>query len=164
MPHAPSSPARFSPDEVAASLLPVSQLRSRCQQKYEYSRALSELTAEQTQLVEERNYTALVNLLARKQTLVDALLQVSQTEPPLPIAWRQHRHLLSPAVRQECETWLAQAETILAHLIATEHACSTQVEQDHQQTRQQLATASQALNVHLAYEETFTGQQFDANR
>lgn len=152
-----------SAESVPRALTPQ-ELRARLQQKYEYSRTLCELAREQAVLIQAADFTGLVNLLAKKQALIDALQDVSRCSPPLEIQWKQQRDHFPSAGRQECEQWLAQAELLLDKLLTFEQECSQRVERQRDQTRLQLESISQGLNAAEAYGETPQSTHFDMQR
>ncbi len=146
------------------NLLTGPELRQRFQQKFEYSRVLLEFSEQQQTLIESGDYSELMNVLQQKQLLIEALQQVSQTDPPLAWQWKTRKEQLPPSLRQECEYWLLQSEQLLEQVMQQENNCTQQMQQQHQQTQQQLATASINLDVHDAYQDYTDQNSFDYNQ
>ncbi|MCA8983131.1 MAG: hypothetical protein R3C12_11320 [Planctomycetaceae bacterium] len=159
-------PAESLAAEQAAGngMLDAPELRRRFQRKYEYSRVLLELATQQQELIEGDDFTGLIQLLARKQTLIEALQAVSVVEPPLVTQWRLCRDRMEPGMRRECEAWLEQSEQLLEQLLEFEQQCASRLQRQRNDTQQQLAAVSGTLHVQEAYQDFPEASHFDMNR
>ncbi len=137
------------------------QFRGIFQRRHEYARLLLELSNKQQRLIEEGEYSGLIELLLRKQTVLDELQAISQTDPPLLEQWMKKRDSLSGVHRQECEQWLAQSEKILAELMDLEQRCTSQLQQKRETTESELEAIASTIHLQDAYTQPPAGSRFD---
>ena len=133
------------------------------QRRQHYAQTLVELIQEQDSLIQSGEYASLLDFLARKQALIDALLGYSQLTPSLQDRWQTARGEMPEDMRLRCEDYLSRTEADLAFLLQEEERCSNDLQQQHHQTQQQLEQVSQGLALQGAYYENETGGTLDLN-
>ncbi|MBL4883547.1 MAG: hypothetical protein JKY95_03290 [Planctomycetaceae bacterium] len=138
--------------------------RSLFQRRHEYSRLLLELSTKQQELIGQGQYNELIELLLKKQTILDALQSLSGTDPPLLEQWKENRETISVALRRECEHWLSLSEQVLAELMDLEQTCTSQLQQKRDATQSQLEAVSNTIHVQDAYSQESFDSQFDRSQ
>ena len=140
------------------------EFRSLFQRRHEYARLLLELSNKQQTLIDEGEFSDLIELLLRKQTVLDELQAISQTDPPLLEQWKEKRDSLSGTHRQQCEQWLAQSEEVLAELMDLEQRCTSQLQHKRQATQSQLEAVSSTIHLQDAYHHRPINSRFDRSQ
>lgn len=158
--HSPSLKV-FNGEESAIS---GDEFRSLFQRRHEYARFLLELSTRQQELIAQGEYSGLIDLLLRKQTALDALQGLSQTNPPLLEQWKSHRDSISITLRRECEHWLSVTEQILAQLMELEQTCTSQLQTKQNETQSQLEAVSNTIHVQDAYRQEPVNSRFDRSQ
>ena len=74
--------------------------------------------------------------------------------PELSRQWTALRDSGMPAVRNDCESLIADTESILAELLESEKEGTTQLTERRDATRRQLEAVSQGVNVNQSYADT----------
>jgi len=146
------------------SARPGEKFRSLFQRRHEYARLLLDLSTQQQELISHAQFGGLIELLLRKQTLLDALQELSQGEPPLLQQWENNRNLIPETVREECEHWLALSEQVLADLMELEQTCTSELQQKRDHTQTQLEAVSNAVHMQDAYHQDSFQSQFDRSQ
>jgi len=146
---------------MTENMLTLKELRQLLQHRHEYSRVLLTLADAQSELIDQGEYSGLIELLVQKQTVLDAFHQSSQLSPSLREQWHAVRDQLEAGPRQECERWIAETEANLERLIASEQTSTEQMQVKRDQTRDQLQLVSAGLAAQDAYTDQEQGQQVD---
>lgn len=139
------------------------QMQSIFQHRFEYSRLLTELTDEQSTFISSQDYSGLIDLLMRKQTVIEALHQYSNGDPPLQQQWRELRDSLNSQDRAKCEKLLEETEHNLAEVMQKEATSTQQMQSQRDRTRAQLELVSGGIAVQDAYHDDSHSSQFDSN-
>ena len=110
---------------------------------------LADFSARQAELAASGDDEALVDLLARK----DRVLQRLTTEGGSDVAaeWQTVRDYLDPDTRGECDRLLAECEAALAEVMALDGQSITQVSARRDQTQAQLRAAQQNERTAAGY-------------
>ena len=133
----------------------------------EYCRSLLQMSQEQLGLVENNDYTQLLELLGRKQRLLGRLHELSGTHADVWTHWSELRGTIAPELRKECECVLEESEQLLAEVLDHEKAGTTILTEHRDATQRQLETVSQGVEVHEAYRDNVvqtTHRRLDVNR
>ncbi|HCS54119.1 hypothetical protein [Rubinisphaera sp.] len=139
------------------------QMQSIFQHRFEYSRLLTELTDEQSTFISSQDYSGLIDLLMRKQTVIEALHQYSNGDPPLQQQWRELRDSLNSQDRAKCEKLLEETEQNLAEVMQKEATSTQEMQSQRDRTRAQLELVSGGIAVQDAYHDDSHSSQFDSN-
>ncbi|TWT62051.1 hypothetical protein Pan54_27900 [Rubinisphaera italica] len=148
---------------MTTKLYSADEMQSIFQHRFEYSRLLTELTDEQSTFISSEDYSGLIELLMRKQTVIEALHQYSNGEPPLQQQWCDLRDSLNSQIRSKCEQLLDATEQNLAEVMQKEAACTQQMQSQRDHTRAQLELVSGGIAVQDAYHDDDQSSQFDSN-
>ncbi len=140
------------------------EFRGLFQRRHEYARLLLELSTKQQSLIEEGEFSGLIELLLRKQTVLDELQAISQTDPPLLEQWKKMRDTISMAHRNECDQWLVRSEEILAQLMDLEQRCTSQLQHKRDATQSQLEAVSSTIHLQDAYTQPPVNSRFDRSQ
>ncbi len=139
------------------------EMQTLFQHRFEYSRLLTELTEEQSTFISSQDYSGLIELLMRKQTVIEALHQYSNGQPPLQQQWKELRDSLNSQARSECEQLLEATEQNLAVVMEKEATCTQQMQSQRDHTRAQLEVVAGGIAVQDAYHDDSNSSQFDSN-
>lgn len=121
--------------------------RDRC-------RALLELSRRQATLIARDDYTGLLDVLGRKQ-LILAELDNLKTEHATALArWRIDRDGLDDTARSDCETVLAETETLVARLVDVERSSTESLAARRDTTRDELESLAGGAAVNDAYRDS----------
>ncbi|MCG6154500.1 hypothetical protein [Rubinisphaera margarita] len=148
---------------TASALLSAEQMCQLIQRRFEYSRLLLEISVEQESLIQQGQYAELIEILLKKQTLLDALRTCSDCDPPLPRQWHSLRNQLPSEERSRCESLLEQTENALASLMDREQVCTDTLQRQKDDTQTQLQLVSGGIAVQNAYQDDDGNSQFDRN-
>ncbi len=140
------------------------EFRALFQRRHEYARMLLELSTRQQQLIETAEFSSLIELLLRKQTVLDELQAISQTDPPLLEQWKDKRDSISQTERQECDHWLSLSEQVLSELMDLEQRCTSQLQHKRDTTQTQLEAVSGTIHLQDAYSQPPVSHQFDRSQ
>lgn len=121
--------------------------------RLEYSRALLKLSLQQQDLIEQDDYTQLLDVLGQKQRLLGQLDQYTRQLPQLWEKWKADRDQLPTDQRETCETILQQSEAVLSALLQNEDTSTQSMVDRRNQTREQLKSLNQGGRVGEAYRD-----------
>jgi hypothetical protein len=122
--------------------------------RLEYSKALLKLSLRQQELIQEEDYTSLLDVLGQKQRLLGQLDQYTSQLPRLWEKWQADRAQLPGELRETCETILQESEAVLAQLLQNEDTSTKSMVVRRDQTRQQLQSLNQGGKVGEAYRDS----------
>jgi len=105
----------------------------------------------QAQLIEEGRMTALLNLLATKQKLLEQLQKIEAALDPFRQESPEQRRWDCPATRQRCVEQLQQCEQRLAEVIRREKQCEATLNERRQRLGARLDNANHAGTACAAY-------------
>lgn len=132
----------------------LEEIRDVLQHRRKHCRDLLELSRRQHQFIEAGDYTQLMSTLALKQRILGRLDEVKRRYPELSRQWTSLRESGLPGVRQDCESLIAETETILADLLASEKEGTDQLTERREATRRQLEAVSQGVHINQVYADT----------
>ncbi|QDT27452.1 hypothetical protein Enr10x_27690 [Gimesia panareensis] len=122
--------------------------------RLEYSRALLKLSLQQQDLIQQDDYTSLLDVLGQKQRLLGQLDQYTRQLPQLWEKWKTDRDRLPAEQRETCEAILQESEAILSELLQNEDTSTQSMIHRRDQTRQQLQSLNQGGKVSEAYRDS----------
>ena len=132
----------------------LEEIRDVLQHRRKHCRDLLELSRRQIQFIETNDFTQLMATLAQKQRILGRLDEVKRRYPELSRQWVALRDSGMPAVRNDCESLIADTESILAELLESEKEGTTQLTERRDATRRQLEAVSQGVHVNQGYADT----------
>lgn len=136
------------------ALFTLEEIRDVLQHRRQHCRDLLELSQKQHQFIAAGDYTQLMSTLAQKQRILGRLDEVKRRYPELSRQWTSLRDAGLPAVRNDCESLIAETESILAELLESEKQGTEQLSQRRESTRRQLEAVSQGVQVNQTYADT----------
>lgn len=114
--------------------------------------ALLELSVRQSELITEDNYVEMMEVLQSKQSLIDHLGQLSQTQQPLRTAWTSQRTALSESDRVRCDAVLSRTERLIEEVLSSEQSSTQSLLARRQLTQRELQSLSAGVQAQLAYQ------------
>lgn len=120
-------------------------------QRRDCCRILLELAQEQAALVGQAAHPELIELINRKQHLVNRLTELRVTTDPAG-SWTQVRQQLATEVREECQRLLVEAEEYLRKLLTLEAACIQQMQEEAVSVRREMQTVLKATHLRNLYQ------------
>lgn len=122
--------------------------------RLEYAKALLKLSAQQQALIDQDDYSGLLDLLGQKQRLISQLDQYTKQLPTLWEQWKGERDLLSFEQRERCEEVLSESEAVLAKLLENEDTSTKSMVDRRDQTKKQVQSLNQGAKVGEAYRDS----------
>lgn len=101
--------------------------------------ALAELSQAQQTCLAAADYAGLIELLGRKQQLIDQLAYTGQAGAALWQDWTVDRQSFTASDRAACELVLDETSELLRQLLSVEASAARQMESLHEETRAALA-------------------------
>lgn len=138
-------------DHDTLSIPATERLFSLFETKLHLLRELQALTLEQTALVSLHEMSALMTLLSRKQSIIEALQRIQsdlalyRNDDPERRVWN------SPARRSECQTLVRQCEQLVAGLIVQENESIAEMSEQRENLNSQIQQNALATQVQQAY-------------
>src|SRR5271168_2342074 len=102
------------------ALLTLEEIRDVLQHRRKHCRDLLELSHRQHQFIDAGDYTQLMSTLAQKQRILGRFDEMKRRYPELSRQWTSLRDSGLPATRDDCESLIAETETLLAELLESE--------------------------------------------
>jgi len=133
------------------ALLTLQEIRDVLQHRRKHCRDLLELSRRQHQFIDAADYTQLMSTLAQKQRILGRLDEVKRRYPELSRQWTSLRDSGLPAIRNDCESLIAETEAILAELLESEKRGTLQLSERRETTRRQIEALSQGVHVNQVY-------------
>lgn len=90
------------------------ELLAVLQRRREYCRAMLELSQRQSNLIDQGNFSELLQLIAQKQRVLDHLSELSQMFGGIVTFWKSVRDQLGSDLRAQCQQIIDESERILA--------------------------------------------------
>ena len=115
--------------------------------------AMLELSRRQCALIEAGEYPQLLDVLARKQRLLEQLDGLNARHPRIRAQWRANRDNLDPQTRDDCAHALAETEAILAELRDHEQASTQQLAGRRDRTAEAIKALAAGHDLHDAYRD-----------
>ncbi|QDT98327.1 hypothetical protein V144x_38130 [Gimesia aquarii] len=122
--------------------------------RLEYSKRLLKLSFEQQNLIDQDDYSGLLDVLGQKQRLFGQLDQYTRQLPKLWEKWRSERDLLSADQREVCEQILRESEEVLAKLLKNEDTSTQCMVDRRDRTNHQIQSLNQGERVGEAYRDS----------
>lgn len=114
--------------------------------------ALLELSRQQSDLIGQDDYAALIEILQNKQSLIEHLSQLSYDQTLLRAAWPTQRETFSFEDRERCDTVLAETESLLAALLREERSSSNLLVTRRDAAQHELQSLSAGRQARHAYQ------------
>jgi len=122
--------------------------------RLEYSKALLKLSIQQQALIDQDDYSGLLDVLGKKQRLLGQLDQYTKQLPKLWERWKGERDLLSFEQRESCEEILSESEAVLSTLLENEDTSTKSMVDRRDRTKQQVQSLNQGEKVGEAYRDS----------
>ena len=122
--------------------------------RLEYSKALLKLSIQQQALIDQEDYSGLLDVLGKKQRLLGQLDQYTKQLPTLWKQWKDDRDLMSVEQRETCEEILSESEAVLSKLLANEDTSTECMVVRRDRTKQQVQSLNQGEKVGEAYRDS----------
>ncbi|WP_298866376.1 hypothetical protein [uncultured Gimesia sp.] len=122
--------------------------------RLEYSKALLKLSIQQQSLINQDDYTGLLDVLGKKQRLLGQLDQYTRQLPSLWEQWKRERSLLTLEQRETCEEILSESEEVLSKLLEIEDTSTKSMVDRRDRTKQQVQSLNQGEKVGEAYRDS----------
>ena len=122
--------------------------------RLEYSKALLKLSIQQQALIDQDDYSGLLDVLGKKQRLLGQLDQYTKQLPTLWAQWKGERDLMSVEQRETCEEILSESEAVLSKLLANEDTSTKCMVVRRDRTKQQVQSLNQGEKVGEAYRDS----------
>ncbi|MCA9017000.1 MAG: hypothetical protein KDA77_16830 [Planctomycetaceae bacterium] len=122
--------------------------------RLEYSKALLRLSFQQQELINQDDYSGLLDILGKKQRLLGQLDQYKKQLPALWEKWKSDREQLTAAQREACEQILSESEAVLARLLQNEDTSTQCMVDRRDRTKQQIQSLNQGERVGEAYRDS----------
>ena len=108
------------------------------QRRREYCRAMLELSRRQAGLIDDGNFTELLQLIAQKQRVLEDLADLGRSFGGIVDFWKSVRDRLAVDVRSKCQSAIDDAESLLAESMALEKQGTTVLTQRRNETQGRL--------------------------
>lgn len=122
--------------------------------RLDYAKALLALSLQQQELIDQDDYTGLLDVLGKKQRLLGQLDQYKKQLPALWEKWKTDREQMDQAQREACEQVLSESEAVLAQLLQNEDNSTQCMIDRRDQTAQQIQSLNQGERVGEAYRDS----------
>lgn len=122
--------------------------------RLEYSKRLLKLSVQQQDLIDQDDYSGLLDVLGTKQRLLGQLDQYTKQLPTLWEKWVRDREELSIEQRKTCEQILNESEKVLAKLLKNEDSSTQCMAERCDQTKRQIQSLNQGAKVGEAYRDS----------
>ena len=116
------------------------------ERRREYCRAMLELSHRQAGLIDDGNFTELLQLIAQKQRVLEHLAELGRSFGGIVDFWKSVRDRLPADVRSKCQSAIDDAETLLAESMALEKQGTTVLTQRRDETQGRLKEIGEASN------------------
>ncbi len=108
------------------------------QRRREYCRAMLELSRRQIGLIDDGNFTELLQLIAQKQRVLEHLAELGRSFGGIVDFWKTVRDRLAGDVRSRCQAALDDAESFLSESVALEKQGTAVLSQRRNETQGRL--------------------------
>ena len=125
---------------------PQPELLDVLQRRREYCRAMLELSRRQAALIDDGNFSELLQLIAQKQRVLEHLAELGRTFGGIVDFWKSVRDRLVTDVRSKCQTAIDDAEALLAESIALEKQGTETLSQRRDETQGRLKEIGDTSN------------------
>jgi len=132
----------------------LEEIRDVLQHRRKYCRDLLELSLRQHQFIDSADYAQLMSTLAQKQRILGRLDEMKRRYPELSRQWAALRDTGLPSLRTDCESLIADTETILAELLESEKQGTDRLAERREATRRQLEAVTQGVHVNQVYADS----------
>ncbi|WP_339732167.1 hypothetical protein [uncultured Gimesia sp.] len=122
--------------------------------RLDYSKALLKLSFQQQDLINQDDYSGLLDVLSKKQRLLEQLDQYKKQLPALWEKWKSDRDQMSAETRETCEQILSESEAVLAKLLHNEDTSTQCMVDRRDRTKQQILSLNQGEKVGEAYRDS----------
>lgn len=108
------------------------------QRRREFCRAMLELSRQQSSLIDDGNFTELLQLIAQKQRVLEHLAELGRSFGGIVDFWKSVRERLTADVRSRCQSAIDDAESLLAESMALEKQGTAALAQRRDETQGRL--------------------------
>jgi hypothetical protein len=119
----------------------------------EYCATLLELSLQQDKYIEADNYTALVEVLGKKQQVLGKMDAMNKEHPSLKQDWLDQRDTVVAEDRVRCDKVLSEIESILEKLMQHEEEATENLMKRRDETQQKLNDISKGVKVNEVYRD-----------
>ncbi|NQV27279.1 MAG: hypothetical protein HQ518_23265 [Rhodopirellula sp.] len=131
---------------------PTSQLESNqqpdlldvLQRRREYCRAMLELSRRQAGLIDDGNFTDLLQLIAQKQRVLEHLAELGRSFGGIVEFWKSVRDQLAVDLRTRCQSAIDDAESLLSESMVLEKQGTAALSQRRDETQGRLKEIGEA--------------------
>lgn len=116
-----------------------------------HCRNLLDLARQQKALIDADDYARLLEILGRKQRVLNELAAINERHPDLREQWQARRGRLEPGLRDDGEHILAETEAIMSELLDEESQSTRHLTAKRDRTQKQLQAVSSGGRVNEAY-------------
>ena len=116
------------------------------QRRREYCRAMLELSRRQAALIDDGNFSELLQLIAQKQRVLEHLAELGRTFGGVVDFWKSVRGRMVSDVRSKCQAAIDDAESLLAESMALEKQGTETLSQRRDETQGRLKEIGEASN------------------
>jgi hypothetical protein len=125
---------------------PQPELLDVLQRRREYCRAMLELSRRQAALIDDGNFSELLQLIAQKQRVLEHLAELGRTFGGIVDFWKSVRDRLATDARSKCQAAIDDAESLLAESMALEKQGTETLSQRRDETQGRLKEIGEASN------------------
>ena len=143
-----------SPEELVMNLATLEDVLDVLKQRHAHCRQLLDLSRRQNRVIDASDYSSLLGILGQKQRILGRLDELKRRYPELSRQWTSLRDSGLPATRNDCESLIAETETILAELLDSEKQGTHQLSERREATRRQIEAVSQGVHVNQIYADS----------
>jgi len=130
----------------------VHTLKSGLDREEEIYASLRDLSRRQGEIIEqEEGVETLMEVLARKQALINEIETIEDDLAPVKEAWEQTRETQERSVREEVEERVARLQTVLAELLELEEKGRSLLERQQQAVASEIKKVGRNREAHQAY-------------
>lgn len=133
--------------------------------QHDLYRQLRELAAQQSGTIAAEDPSALLDILSRRQSLIDELAEINQRLEPVRADWKRIESMLTTSQRQRAGRLVEQVGELLAEILASDEADSKMLSARKVMTGQQITQSTASAQVQAAYQRAAgaysTGSKFD---
>lgn len=142
-------------------------LLSVLRRRREFARAMLELSRKQRELISQRQFSELVQLIAQKQQVLEHLTELGQAFGGIVAHWKSVRDQMDSALRAEHQQVIDETEALLAQIMEIEQQGTTELAQHRDETRKKLLNAehlNETKSAMAGYEQTPSPRFLDVSR
>lgn len=122
--------------------------------RHDTCRALLELSRSQASLIEADDYSELLAVLGRKQSLIERLAETKRSHEHVWTNWKSVRAELASDSRDRCDELVERTESLLAELVQLEETSTRSLVARREETRVELRRIDDGSRTNMAYRDS----------